>query len=56
VFTEWMEGADPQTSALFKMKMVHEVKDKDSRVLRFFMNGPDGKDFESGTIEYRRKK
>jgi hypothetical protein len=56
VFTEWMEGADPQSGAPLKMKMVHEVRDKDSRVLKFFMNGPDGKEIESGTIEYRRKK
>ncbi len=56
VFTEWMEGADPQTGAAMKMKLVHEIKDKDSRVLRFFMNGPDGKELETGSLEYKRKK
>jgi hypothetical protein len=56
VFTEWMEGADPQTGKLMKMKMVHEVKDQDNRILRFYMNTPDGKEIESGTIDYKRKK
>lgn len=56
VFTEMMEGADPATGKAMKMKMVHEIKDKDTRVLKFFMNGPDGKEFETGSIEYKRKK
>jgi hypothetical protein len=56
VLTEWMEGADPATGKPLKMKMVHEIKDKDLRVLSFFMPGPDGKEFQTGTIEYRRKK
>jgi hypothetical protein len=55
VFTEWMEGSDPQTGKPMKMKMVHEIKDKDARVLTFYMNGPDGKEFPAGTIEYRRR-
>jgi hypothetical protein len=38
------------------MKMVHELKDNDNRTLKFFMNGPDGKEFQGGTIEYKRKK
>ncbi len=56
VFTEWMEGADPQTGQAMKMKMVHEIKDKDRRVLTFFMNGPDGKELQTGTIDYTRRK
>lgn len=55
VFTEWMEGSDPQTGKAMKMKMVHEVKDMNRRVLRFFMDGPDGKEIETGSIEYKRK-
>ncbi len=56
VFTEMMEGTDPQSGQPMKMKMIHEVKDKDSRVLKFFMNGPDGKETQPGTIEYQRRK
>lgn len=55
VFTEWMEGTDPQSGKPMKMKMVHEVKDRDHRVLRFFMDGPDGKEIETGAIAYQRK-
>jgi hypothetical protein len=54
--TETLEGTDPATGKPMKMKMVHELKDKDNRVLKFFMNGPDGKEFQGGTIEYKRKK
>jgi hypothetical protein len=54
--TEVMEGTDPATGKSLKMKMVHELKDKDNRVLKLFMNGPDGKEFQGGTIEYKRKK
>ena len=56
VFTEWMEGADPRTGKPLKLRMVHEIKDKDSRVLTFSMPGPDGKETQTGTIEYKRKK
>ena len=56
IFTETMEGADPMTGKPMKMKMVHEIKDKDNRVLRFLMAGPDGKEMETGSIEYKRKK
>lgn len=56
VFTEMMEGADPATGQAMKMKMTHEIKDKDNRVLKFFMNGPDGKEIQTGSIEYKRKK
>ena len=56
VFTEMMEGADPATGKTMKMKMVHQIKDKDSRMLKFFMTGPDGKEIESGSVEYKRKK
>lgn len=56
VFTETMEGADPQSGQPMKMKLVNEIKDKDSRVLKSFMTGPDGKEVEPGTIEYKRRK
>lgn len=56
VFTEMMEGADPQSGQPMKMKMVHEIKDKDRRVLTFFANGPDGKEIQVGTLDYTRKK
>jgi hypothetical protein len=56
VLTETMEGTDPATGQAMKMKMVHELKDRDNRVLKLFMNGPDGKEFQMGTIEYKRKK
>jgi hypothetical protein len=55
-FTETMEGSNPQTGETMKMKMTSEIKDKDKRVLRFYMPGADGKEFESGSIEYTRKK
>ena len=56
VLTEWIEGANPQTGEPMKMKMVTEVKDKDRRISRFFMPGPDGKEAEMGSVEYVRKK
>ncbi len=55
-WTESMEGPDPHTGQPMKMKLIHEIKDKDSRVLAFYMNGPDGKEMQIGTLEYRRKK
>ena len=54
--TETMEGTDPATGQPMKMKMVHEIKDRDNRLLKLFVNGPDGKEFQMGTIEYKRKK
>jgi hypothetical protein len=54
--TETMEGANPQTGETMKMKLVSEFKGKDKRLLRFFMPGADGKEFETGVIEYTRKK
>jgi hypothetical protein len=56
VFTELMEGSDPGTGQPMKMKVTHEIKDKDNRILKFFMNGPEGKEIQTGTIEYKRKK
>jgi hypothetical protein len=56
VLTEHMEGADPGTGKSFKMKLIHEFKDKDSRVMKFYMTGPDGKDIETGSVEYKRRK
>lgn len=56
VLTEWMEGTNPRTGEAFKMKLTHTVKDRNSRTLRFFMSTPDGKEMETGSIEYTRKK
>lgn len=55
-FSEVMEGAHPITGEPMKMKMVHEIKDPDHRLLRFLANGPEGKEIEVGAIEYSRKK
>ena len=54
--TEIMEGSDPATGKPMKMKMVHELKDKDNRLLKLFVTGPDGKEVQMGTIDYKRKK
>ena len=56
VLTENMEGTDPSSGQPFKMKLVHELKDKDNRVMKFLMTGPDGKDFETGSVTYTRRK
>ncbi|HEX7899821.1 MAG TPA: DUF1579 domain-containing protein [Planctomycetota bacterium] len=56
VLTETMEGSDPASGQPFKMKLIHELKDKDNRVMKFVMTGPDGKDLETGGITYTRKK
>ena len=56
VLTETMEGTDPNSGQPFKMKLVHELKDKDNRVMKFLMAGPDGKEFETGSVTYTRKK
>lgn len=53
--TEWMEGADPQSGQPMKMKMVHQIKDQDHRSLKFLMT-VDGKEIETGSIEYKRRK
>jgi len=56
-FTEIMEGTNPRTGQPMKMKLVHTIKDKDQRSLRFFMPGNDGApDLEVGGLEYTRKK
>jgi hypothetical protein len=39
-----------------KMKLTREIRDKDNRVMTFFMNGPDGKEMQTGSLECRRKK
>src|SRR5262245_6263167 len=39
-----------------KMKQVSTIKDKDSKSLKFFGTGPDGKEMMFGEIEYTRKK
>jgi hypothetical protein len=54
--TETLEGANPGTGQPMKMRMVREIKDPDTQVLKLFMPGPDGKEVQGGTIEYKRKK
>jgi len=39
-----------------KVKMVSEMKDKDTMLFTMFGQGPDGKDGEMFTISYKRKK
>jgi hypothetical protein len=39
-----------------KMKQVSKVLDQDNKTLTFLMTGPDGKEFEMGVIQYKRKK
>lgn len=55
-WTETMEGPDPRTGQNMKMRLTHEIKDKDTRVAAFFIPGPDGKEIQFGTIEYKRRK
>jgi hypothetical protein len=56
VFTSVMEGPNPETGKPMKMKLVNEITGKDSKKLTFYMEGPDGKEFSMGKIEYTRKK
>jgi hypothetical protein len=55
VLTEISEHADPSGKTQ-KMKMVTEMKDKDTMLFTMFMPGPDGKEFPGMTITYKRKK
>ena len=54
VFTSVMEGPDP-SGKMMKMKMVSEITGKDSKRLTFYMTGEDGKEQQTGKIEYKRK-
>ena len=56
VFTGTMEGPDPMTGAMMKMRMVTEITGKDSKRMLMYCNGPDGKEMQVGKIEYTRKK
>jgi hypothetical protein len=56
ILTETLEGADPQSGQPMKMRLVNEIQDKDRRTLKFFVNGPDGKEIEAGSIAYQRRK
>ncbi len=56
VFTATMEGPDPMSGKMMKMKLVSEITGKDSKKLTMFMDGPDGKEMQIGKIEYTRKK
>jgi hypothetical protein len=56
VLTERMEGTEPGTGAPLKMRLIHDLKDADHRVTRFFMTFPDGKEVETGSISYQRRK
>ena len=55
VFTLTMEGPDPHTEKMIKIKLVHEISGKDARSLTLVMPGPDGKEMEM-KINYVRKK
>jgi hypothetical protein len=56
VLTERMEGTEPGTGAPLKLRLVHELKSADQRATRFFVTFPDGKEVETGTITYQRRK
>lgn len=56
VLTEIGEGPDPETGKTEKMKMVTEIKDKDTMLFTMYMPGKDGKDAVMFTIHYKRKK
>ena len=56
VLTERMESTEPETGAPLKLRMVHELKDANNRVMRVFVTMPDGKEVETGSITYTRKK
>jgi len=55
VFTLAMEGPDPASGKLFKLRLIHEITGKDTRKLTIFMPGQDGKEMEM-KIDYVRKK
>ena len=55
VFTSIMEGPEP-SGKMMKIKMVSEITGKDSKRLSFYMTGEDGKEQQTGKIEYTRKK
>ena len=55
VFTLMMEGPDPMSGKMTKIKLVHEITGKDTRKLTLFMPGPDGKEFQM-KIDFTRKK
>lgn len=56
VLTERMEGTEPGTGAPLKLRLVHELKNADQRVMRVYVTMPDGQEVETGSISYQRRK
>lgn len=56
VFTSVMEGPNPMTGKMMKMKYVSEITGKDTKKMTFYMEGADGKEHSTGKIEFTRKK
>jgi hypothetical protein len=52
--TGWMDGPD-ETGKPTRSKMVTEYKDDNTRVFSMYMTGPDGKEFQSMKITYKRR-
>ena len=50
-----MEGPD-MTGKVVKMRSVGEMPDANTRIMRLYSTGPDGKEAESMTITYTRRK
>jgi hypothetical protein len=55
VLTEKMEGPNPEGKPM-KMRMVTELKDKNTFVQKMYMTGPDGKEMLGMETTYTRKK
>ena len=55
VLTTTWEGPDP-SGKILKWRQTDEMKDKDTRVLTFYMPGPDGKESADIVISQKRKK
>lgn len=55
IFTLAMEGPDPMSGKTMKIRFIHEITGKDTRKLKLFIPGPDGKEMEM-KIDYVRKK
>ncbi len=53
--TGWVEGPD-LTGKVTKMKDTTEWKDADTKVFTMYMAGPDGKEFPTMKITYKRRK
>jgi hypothetical protein len=55
VFSLVMEGPEPMSGKMIKIKFIHEVASKDARSMKLIMPGPDGKEMEM-KIDFVRKK